>query len=436
MKNVNELFLVTLVSAALVSCGNEQLSDTSGEQIPVIGYEGIPTKLWAVEGYSLNDSYKDMADAGFTTNISLDISFHRGEPTPEEYFTTLDAAHANGMKVFASSEAILNFSPEDVSRLVAHPALAGYRVWDEPRVDKYDTVGQVVRRVQAIDNTHPCYVNMFGMVGQSEQLRQFIEKVPVPQLSYDVYPVTLNPDGTRGIKGSLYGSLELFSREAKRANKPFWAFALCFNHWDYPVPTLADLRLQVYSNLAYGAQAITYYSYWSLPMEFGWVKEEFQGPVSRDGKKTEIYYTVQAMNREIKTLSKVFLNANMVWTAYAGVVPKVTGRNFSGPGGPGPGGPGGPGAPHHHPANAAPHAEGDNDHPANHVRQSDPSLDCTPLSEIQLPEAVKSVEVADNRNALVSYMEKGDDRFLVIVNQDLNSGPMQARMTGAKKTYL
>jgi len=438
MKNVNKLLLTTLISAALVSCGNEQLGDTSGERIPVIGYEGVPTKLWAVEGYSLQDSYKDMAEAGFTVNMSLDISFHRGDPSPEDYFTTLDVAHANGIKVFASSEAILNFAPEDVSRLVAHPALAGYRVWDEPRVDKYDTVGQVVRRIQAIDNTHPCYVNMFGMVGQSEQLRQFIEKVPVPQLSYDVYPVTLNQDGTRGIKGSFYGSLELFSREAKRANKPFWTFALSFSHWSYPVPTLADLRLQVYSNLAYGAQAITYYTYWSLPVEptgFGWVEESFQGPISRDGKKTEIYYTVQAMNREIKALSKVFLNADMIWTAYAGVVPKVTGRNFSGPGGPGGpgghGGPGGPGGGHHRPANAAPHPEGD-----HHDRPNDPTLDCKPLSEVELPDAVKSVEVADNRNALVSYMEKGDDRFLIIVNQDLNSGPMQACMTGAKKTYM
>jgi hypothetical protein len=218
-----------------------------------------------------------------------------------------------------------------------------------------------------------------------EHLKQFIEKVPVPQLSYDVYPVILNKDGTRGLKeNGFYGSLELFSREAKRANKPFWAFVLCFNHWDYPVPTLADLRLQVYSNLAYGAQAITYYSYWSLPIEFGWVKEEFQGLVSRDGKKTDAYYTVQEMNREIKALSKVFLNANMVWTAYTGAVPE----------------------------------------------------NCTPLSEIQLPEAVKSLEVKDNRNALISYMEKGDDRFLVIVSQDLNSASMQVKMTGTKRTNI
>jgi hypothetical protein len=385
-KNFYIIATLTLSSAIPVACGGDRLSDTSGEQIPVIAYEGVPTKLWTIEGYSLEESYKDLAEAGFTTNIALDISFHRGDLTPEDYFTTLDVAHAHGIKLFVSSDAMLRFSPEDVKRIIAHPALAGYRVWDEPWVEKYDTVAQIVKKVQAIDTTHPCYVNSFGMwePDYPNHLRQFIEKVPVPQLSYDLYAVVLNKDGTRGIKKGFYDSFELFSREAKRINKPFWAFALSFNHWDYPAPTPADLRLQVYSGLAYGAQAITYYSYWSLPLEFGWVKEEYEGPVSRDGKKTDAYYAVQAMNREIKALSKVFLNARMSWVAYTGNVPDG----------------------------------------------------CTPLSEIQLPEAIKSVEVADERNALVSYMEKGDDRFLVIVNQDLNRDPMQVKMTGAKKTHI
>ena len=86
------VFTAILVVVTLVSCGNDQLSDTSGEQIPIIGYEGVPTKLWTIEGYGLEESYKDMAEAGFTTNIALDISFHRGNPTPEQYFTTLDVA--------------------------------------------------------------------------------------------------------------------------------------------------------------------------------------------------------------------------------------------------------------------------------------------------------------------------------------------------------
>ncbi|MDR1518282.1 MAG: hypothetical protein LBS52_09410 [Dysgonamonadaceae bacterium] len=381
-------FIFTFFLLLLFFC---ECADRKGEnpgsnsQIPVIAYEGVPTQRWTFPDYSLQQSYKDLADAGFTANIALDISFHRGNPSPEQYFKTLDVAQSNGIKLFVSSEAILNFSPEDRQRLISHPALAAYRIYDEPWVEKYDSIGEIVRRVQAIDTMHPCYVNQFGMweAAYPGHLRQFIEKVPVPQLSYDVYPVVLKKDGSRGVQAGFYHSLELFSREAKRIGKPFWAFALCFTHFDYPVPTLADLRLQVYSNLAYGAQAITYYSYWSLPLEFDWTKEENYGPIGRDGKKTDIYYTVQAMNREIKALSRVFLNANMIWTAYSGNVPDG----------------------------------------------------CKALKDVTLPAAIKSVEIADNHDALISYMEKDDGRFLIIVNQNLNKPSMQAALTGNAKIY-
>ena len=34
-------------------------------------------------------------------------------------------------------------------------------------------------------------------------------------------------------------------------------------HWKYPHPTLATLRLQMFSDLAYGAQGLQYFTYWT-----------------------------------------------------------------------------------------------------------------------------------------------------------------------------
>jgi hypothetical protein len=45
-------------------------------------------------------------------------------------------------------------------------------------------------------------------------------------------------------------------------------------------------------------------------------------------------------------------------------------------------------------------------------------VDCTELDKSQLPEAIQSLEVSEP-GALVSLMEKGDDRFLVVVNRNL-----------------
>ena len=42
-------------------------------------------------------------------------------------------------------------------------------------------------------------------------------------------------------------------------------YALSVAYGDHPVATSGQLRLQVYSDLAYGAQAIQYFTYWTPP---------------------------------------------------------------------------------------------------------------------------------------------------------------------------
>ena len=82
--------------------------------------------------------------------------------------------------------------------------------------------------------------------------------MPLQLLSFDHYPVvgdTCRPE--------WYENLEIFSDEARKAGKPFWAFSLATSHGPNPVPTPAMLRLQVYSDLAYVAQGIQYFTYWT-----------------------------------------------------------------------------------------------------------------------------------------------------------------------------
>jgi hypothetical protein len=197
-----------------------------------------------------------------------------------------------------------------------------------------------------------------------EHVENFLKTIPVPFLSFDHYPIQ-RIDGKRTLHGNYYENIEIIADEAKKAGMPFWAFALATPHWEYPAPTLSDLRLQVYTDLAYGAQCIQYFTYWNPAGDGMWNQE--LAPMTSTGEKTETYNTVQAMNREIKSLSKVFLNAKVIWTAHTGVIPKG----------------------------------------------------CTELDKSKLPSAVKSLEISES-GALVSLLEKGDDRFLVIVNHDVN----------------
>lgn len=88
---------------------------------------------------------------------------------------------------------------------------------------------------------------------------------------------------------------------------PFWAFALALSHklddtHFYRIPTLAELRLQVFSNLAYGAQAIQYFTYRGLQHD----------------EPTAVYELVKTVNREVQQLAGIFLGAQVISVSHAG----------------------------------------------------------------------------------------------------------------------
>jgi hypothetical protein len=195
-----------------------------------------------------------------------------------------------------------------------------------------------------------------GTANYRGYVQQFVNTVSPPFLCFDHYPVRYQ-DNRRYIYPQWYENLEIIAGEAKSANIPFWGFAIASSHFDFPIPTLADLRLQMYSNLAYGAQGLNYYTYWNGGT---------QPPVA-DGVKTPTYYVVQEMNREIKTLSKVFLNAKVKLLGHTGT----------------------------------------------------PPAGCTALATAQLPSVIRSIWTSSS-GALVSVLEKGNDHFLVVVNRDIN----------------
>jgi hypothetical protein len=145
-----------------------------------------------------------------------------------------------------------------------------------------------------------------------------------------------------------------------------WAFALSTAHknfeFPYPLPTRNDIRLQVYSNLAYGAQCIQYFTYSHVATD-GW-----QAPTGPNGEKLDTWYILKEVNEEIKALSPVFLNVTVEWTAHTGEIP----------------------------------------------------AGCAALEKSKLPPIFRSLRIVGGKGALVSLMKKGSDNFLVIVNHDIN----------------
>lgn len=360
----------------------DRLSDVSGQQIPILGcymgWNDSPT-AWTAE------HFREMADAGFTIRVA------DNHPTLiETLFPSLDVAASANIRLIINPRVFDLLSAADISRMKEHPGLFGYYIADEPRsVDEFPELISRIRQVQSFDSVHPCYINLASCLYRPDTvpntwapeltcgpewsepspcvrfLRKFIEEAPVPVLSFDMYPIWLNTHTLeRELQVEWYYTLELMSSEAKKAGKPLCAHVLSSGlknfEFPHPYPTLNDMRLQAYSNLAYGAQYIQYFTYEYIS---GW-----QGPINEKGQPTTAYYTIKAMNREIKALSPVFLNAEMLWTAHTGEIP----------------------------------------------------FGCRELNQSDLPDVFTSLNITGGKGALVSRMKKGEDNFLVIVNHDIN----------------
>jgi len=290
-------------------------------QIPVVAWGGIPSNETTVE------RYVELREAGFT---------HVIQPMDADSLAiAMDIAAEVGIKMFVHCPELKTETEKIVKRFMNHPAIAGYYITDEPGRSAFPALGEWVRKIQAIDNQHFCYINLYPNFARyletetyQEHLHLFIEEVPVPILSFDHYPVFLDQTGNRVLRLEWYENLEIFSDKARKAEKPFWAFALSVEHYHrsykYPIPTLEELRLQVFSDLVYGAQGIQYFKYWgSLGRN-----DFYYAPIeSRTKKRTEVYDYIKEINTEIKNLSSIFLDAKVVSVGHTGeIIPPGTKR--------------------------------------------------------------------------------------------------------------
>lgn len=339
----------------------ERLS--SEGQIPVLAWYSIPASETTVE------RYQEMKDAGITHSLSFFNSI-------DEVKKALNAAEKVGVKLLVSCPELKKEPEQTVKQLMNYPAVAGYHLMDEPNIRLYPELSKWAKQIQSVDSKHFCYVNMFPNFADSSQLgtknypeyvQEYLRQLPVQFVSFDYYPVMKDR-----LSKSWYENLELISSESKKAGKPFWAFALTTNYDnDHVTPqTLAAMRLQVYSDLAYGAQGIEYFTYWSATSVNAPSGEDQRGaPISVTGKRSVVYDRVKQMSQEIKNLSGVFLGAKVVSVRHTGLG-KI---------------------------------------PAGTIRLT------------SLPKAIKVLET-NGAPALVSVLEKGENSFLMVVNKDfLNS---------------
>lgn len=299
-------------------------TDETRTTICTMGYYGFKP------GVAKLENFQKLAEAGIDA-----ITVEADEP---DYMDQLDMAYQAGVKcvpvIMYYTERYSIYGDdykgleEIITKLKNHPATMAYHIWDEPSTKNIPTIKMQKEKIEELDPDHPVYVNLnpdgspgaLGVDYYHDYIEAFVRDCKVKFLSFDMYPMRpeTDPDYPDGIVGYWYQCLEAVSSITKQYGIPFWAFAAsCWINKEqnlFAKPTVANLRMQAYTNMAYGAQVQQYFTI----MQYGGTD---YAPISYDGSWTGAYDTLKEFNLELRKRGYIFDGCKMDRVRYTNVVP-------------------------------------------------------------------------------------------------------------------
>jgi len=284
----------------------------------IMAYSGPPLDEVTLE------RYQEVADAGIGYLVPGNGTFDL-----VQNLKAMELARQVGIRIVPIDMRLLPFVlkpdidiDESVVRQVARdyrdqPAFAGYVVRDEPDASLFPALRTISDLLREEDPAHEPLVNLFPNYGTIHQfgvadyrtyVHSFLEIVEPGLLSYDAYPLRL--EGVT-IYDSWYSNLDVAREEASAARIPFIVFIQSQGIREgLRVPNRAEILWQVGTVLAYGAQGVGWFSYWTpepdqgLPHPEGAqapiVESHHSAMIAPDGKRTEVYGYVREANAFLK----------------------------------------------------------------------------------------------------------------------------------------
>lgn len=321
---MKHLILPLIIAAAALPAfaAGPKYKNPTGKEFPILAWYSI-----LPDWEQTPERYQELRDAGF--NISF--SHFRND---EKLEAGLKAAEGTGVKIMAHSSGIFNDTRNSVNKFKNHPGIAGWFLKDEPNAPGFPEMTALRDRILEADTTHILYLNLFpdyvdldylGTKTYEDYVQKFVDDVALPFISYDYYPVLENKKGGPDyLRPTFYENMETVARVARRNGLPFWAFCLSTAHDPYPIPTATHLRAEAFAALAYGAQGLQYFTYWQPGTET-W--NFHHAPIDETGKRTDTYYLIKDLNKEIQALAPVFLGAEIDEVGHTGdAIPQGTTR--------------------------------------------------------------------------------------------------------------
>jgi hypothetical protein len=340
------LMMLGIIGMFFIST-NLELVKNYWEGIEVAQAKAISNSAWKQKEFIITmwnaaepsvDNYAQIAKE----NYNLIPVNYNAQPLTDS-IERLEVAKKNGLKVILGNELINPASLRDpiklkkldslIEKVSKYKNLEGYFITDEPTEDKLNNYIELVSYLRRKDPSRLMYFNMpptFALkeqpglsvsqlnkrgiryprhlhkVGENNKvvmsylsyLRKNLDVIKTDLISYDHYPFFGSSNSTE-----YFLNLALISQAARESNKPFLNIIQASRYLKvWRLPTVKEMKFQIYTTLAYGGKGISYFVYW------GSREEE---ALYRDGVASPLAKNMSVINLELKKIGSVLMSLNL-----------------------------------------------------------------------------------------------------------------------------
>ncbi len=219
-------------------------------------------------------------------------------------------------------ESALRIMFSEENQYIYSPSYCGNFGRDEPGVEQFERLKWQIEIYQQLMeeygvegefllNLLPSYggVSSYGGVTYGEYVNRYFEELAplLGYVSYDFYPFKADRATGSQMRSSLAANLAIMANKCKEGDYELRTFVQTGGDFTglRDLTSIGDFRLQVYTNMAFGARQMTYY-------EYGTFKSQSEGEFGlinlQDGTYNYTYDLVKTVNNEVHAFEDAYMN--------------------------------------------------------------------------------------------------------------------------------
>ena len=350
LRKLLAMILSTVLLFGAVGCGGSQKDDskgatsqpafwTSAENIRIGGFVApVPANYYGDnESYITVERYQELKNAGFDFIVGhAETGFKSAD-----VLQALECAKEAGIQYVVNADILVfaNSTPERIQEAIGstleQEGCFGAFAVDEPQASRYATIAKLWEKYRLatdkkllinllpyiVEEDFPMYnattyEELYSAPSYEAYIEYYCQQVKNDFISVDIYPFYEDTSGVLPVY-TLYEpwlrNLEIVENLAIKYGREHWQ---CVQgqkvHGFSKEPDYNDIRMQVYTSMAYGAQTFQYYCYFT--------PREVERPclIDKNGNRTAIYDAAKRVNDEIHAFGDVFVDYVSGWK---GVMP-------------------------------------------------------------------------------------------------------------------